>query len=102
MVLPPGKDERFTEYLINQHDAAGQLPLLLHFLTTLHVLGASCTHRQEYNNCICSLWHKYASDDRLSTWQSLNSGRPMCTCARGCIYSCTPDDGCKKHLKHVE
>ena len=27
----------------------------------------------------------------------------MCTCARGCIYSyCTPDDGCKKHPKHVE
>ena len=26
----------------------------------------------------------------------------MCTCTRGCIYSCTPDDGCKKHPKHVE
>jgi len=27
----------------------------------------------------------------------------LCTCARGCIYSCcTPDDGCKKHPKHVE
>ena len=43
----------------NQHDAAGRWPLLLHFLTTLHVSGASCTHHQEYNNCICSLWHKY-------------------------------------------
>ena len=29
-----------------------------HFLTTLHVSGASCTHHQEYN-CVCSLWHKY-------------------------------------------
>ena len=59
-------------YLINQHDAAGQWPLLLHFLTTLHVSGASCTHHQEYNNCICSLWHKYASDNRLPTWQGIN------------------------------
>ena len=37
------------QYLINQHDAAGQWPLLLHFLTTLHVSGATCTHHQEYN-----------------------------------------------------
>ena len=27
---------------------------LFHFLTTLHVSGASCTHHQEYDNCICS------------------------------------------------
>ena len=26
----------------------------------------------------------------------------MYTCARCCIYSCTPHDGCKKHPKHVE
>ena len=78
----PVRHSYIHQYSINQHDAGGQWPLLLHFLTTLHVSGASCTHHQEYN-CICSLWHKYTSDDRLPTWQSLNSatqegGHPRC------------------------
>ena len=73
-------DKLDSQFLINQYDAAGQWPLLLHFLTTLHVSGASCTHHQEFNNCICSLWHKvhigrppsYVAEFKLHT-QLLNS-----------------------------
>ena len=33
----------------------------------------------------------HTSDNRLPTWPSLN-----------CMYSCAPDDGCKRRPKHVE
>ena len=37
------------------------------------VSGASCTHHQEYNNCICSPWYDCTSDNHLPTWQDMNT-----------------------------
>ena len=84
---------------------------LFHFLITLHVSGASCTHHQEYDNCICSLWYElhigqppsYVAGSALHSLPRTNVVLRCVTRTRGCIYSChTPDDGCKKRPKHVE
>ena len=63
---------------------------LFHFLTTLHVSGASCTHHQECDNCIYSPWYE------------LHIGQPPSYVAGSETPCYTPDDGCKKRPKHVE
>jgi hypothetical protein len=55
---------------------------------------------------ICSSLQGYYSEIDSRPWTSFNGFKPHrhmnCTYDCMCSFNCTPDDGCRKHPKHVE